>query len=209
MKFDPELKKAISLLPSAEKDKLIFRLLKYDLDLANRLSFQLLSTKNVRDKRHEVEVYIKEEMERSERRFYSLGYVLVDLRYISGTITEHVRITQDKFGEPFLNLLMLTEALKRYNEKMKQATLDKSYTLNIYIIARTFKILVLIKVLHEDYMIEFEKQLIELGQSISSNPQLMKVAVCNGFDVNWLLNAAIPDNISDIHKDVRKRGLLK
>ena len=209
MKFDPELKKAISLLPSAEKDKLIFRLLKYDLDLANRLSFQLLSTKDVKDKRHEVEVYIKEEIERSEKYFYSLGYVLMGLRDISGAITEHVKITQDKFGEPFLNLLMLTEALKRYTEKIKQATLDKSYTLNIYIIARIFKILVLIKALHEDYMIEFEEQLIELGQMISDNPPLMKTAVCNGFDVNWLLNATIPDNISDIHKDVRKRGLLK
>ena len=209
MKFDPEFKKAISLLPSADKDKLIFRLLKYDLDLANRLCFQLLSTKDVKDKRHEVEVYIKEEMERSEKYFYSLGYVLMGLRDISGAITEHVKITQDKFGEPSLNLLMLTEALKRYTEKIKQATLDKSYTLNIYIIARIFKILVLIKALHEDYMIEFEEQLIELGQMISDNPPLMKTAVCNGFDVNWLLNATIPDNISDIHKDVRKRGLLK
>lgn len=43
MKFDPEFKKALSQLPSGEKDKLILRLLKHDLTLANRLAFELLS----------------------------------------------------------------------------------------------------------------------------------------------------------------------
>ena len=42
MKFSPEFKAAISDLPSAEKDKLIFRLLKKDENLANRIYFELL-----------------------------------------------------------------------------------------------------------------------------------------------------------------------
>ena len=37
--FSKEFKKAIQELSSTEKDKLIFRLLKRDLDLVNRLHF--------------------------------------------------------------------------------------------------------------------------------------------------------------------------
>ena len=37
MKLTPEFKKAISELPNEEKDKLIFRLIKKDPDLANRI----------------------------------------------------------------------------------------------------------------------------------------------------------------------------
>lgn len=51
MKFDKKFKEAISHLESQEKDKLIFRLLKHDLNLANRLYFELLSTKTVDEKR--------------------------------------------------------------------------------------------------------------------------------------------------------------
>lgn len=47
MKFPEELKEGISQLPSKEKEKLIFRLLKHDLDLANRLLFELVSTDTV------------------------------------------------------------------------------------------------------------------------------------------------------------------
>ena len=40
MTFDKDFKEAISHLPSSEKDKLILRLLKKDLVLANRLYFE-------------------------------------------------------------------------------------------------------------------------------------------------------------------------
>ncbi|WP_282454602.1 hypothetical protein [Flavobacterium pygoscelis] len=42
--FSKEFKKALQELPSAEKDKLIFRLLKIGLDLTNRLYFELVDT---------------------------------------------------------------------------------------------------------------------------------------------------------------------
>ena len=51
MTFDPEFKKALQLLPEKEKDKLILRLLKRDLQLANRLQFELVETDSVQDKR--------------------------------------------------------------------------------------------------------------------------------------------------------------
>ena len=45
--FDKEFKTAIHNLSDVEKDKLILRLLRKDLDLANRLYFVLLYTETV------------------------------------------------------------------------------------------------------------------------------------------------------------------
>lgn len=69
--------------------------------------------------------------------------------------------------------------------------------------------MILIKKMHEDYFIEFEDDLKELGSLIGQNPYLMKTAISNGLDVNWLLHAEIPDDIEAIHKDLRARGYLK
>ena len=48
--FENDFKKAIQNLPSQEKDKLILRLLKWDLALANRLYFELVDTDTAEDK---------------------------------------------------------------------------------------------------------------------------------------------------------------
>jgi len=54
MTLPKELKEAISKLTSKDKDKLIFRLLKKDLVLANQLLFELVSDENVEEKRAQV-----------------------------------------------------------------------------------------------------------------------------------------------------------
>lgn len=209
MKFTPEFKKAISQLPPQEKDKLILRLLKHDLILANQLYFQLLDNESVQVKRQKAEINIIKRVENMTTHFYSPGYLLVDLRYLSGDITEHVKITKDKYGEASLNLLMLNEVLKRNNENILKFSPAKCSTLSTYIIARAYKILILIKAMHKDYLIEFEDGLKELGQLISKNSLLMKTAIANMFDVNWLLQASIPDDIVVLHKEIRAKGYLK
>ena len=55
MKFDPEFKNAILQLPSKEKDKLLLRLLKRDVILANQLHFELISGDSVQDRRTRME----------------------------------------------------------------------------------------------------------------------------------------------------------
>lgn len=55
MVLPKELKDAVSGLPSAEKDKLIFRLLKKDMILANRLSFELVNDRSVEEERENIE----------------------------------------------------------------------------------------------------------------------------------------------------------
>lgn len=209
MTLPKELKEAISKLSSADKDKLIFRLLKKDLVLANQLLFELVSDENVEDKRKQVKELLTKRIELATIHFHSTGYLNMDVREMSGIITEHVKITKDKYGEAYLNLWMITEVLERNKEKILSASIGKTEKFCVAVIARAFKILVLIKKLHEDYRVEFEDDLMKLGGLIGENKYLMKFAIYNGFDVSWLINAEIPENIEQIHKDIRDRGYLR
>ncbi|TSE06966.1 hypothetical protein [Aquimarina algiphila] len=208
MKFDKDFKKAISHLPSDEKDKLILRLLKKDLNLANRLYFELLDDRTAEDKRQVIEKRILSRIEHFSKYDSTPGYLMMYIRDLSGEITEHVKVTKDKYGEVSLNLLMLMHTLTLKNRDVLSYTHGKARKFCLYIIARAFKILILIQKLHEDLWMEFYDDLEELGQLISENDYLMKTAIQNGFDVNWLINKEIPEDIEQIHRDIRNQGYL-
>jgi hypothetical protein len=209
MYYPPEFKKSLSLLPDKEKDKLILRLLKHDLQLANRLLFELVSTDTVEDKRGQVRTEIIKRIQWATERYYSAGILLMDVREVSGMINEHVSITKDKQGEIFLNCLMLRRVLEMNNNKVASETWGNAYTFCIYIIARVFKILMLMQKQHEDLHIEFQEDIEEIGKLIGRNPHLMKAAIQNGLDVNWLIGFDIPKDIAAIYKDLRDREFLR
>jgi hypothetical protein len=194
---------------SLEKDKLILRLLKKDLVLATRLYFELVDTETVEQKREKLAKIISKKIKHTNERFYSVGYLLMDIRYISGDINEHVRITKDKLGEITLNLQMLIEVLTINRMHILAAKPNNCIKFYTYIVARAFKILLLIKAIDEDYLIEFKEDLETLGNLFLSYEHLMKHAIYNGLDVNWLLEAEIPQNIVAIHKEIRANGFLK
>ena len=208
MRFDKEFKEALINLPAKEKDKLLLRLLKKDIPLVNRLYYELLDTRTVDDRRLEIEIFVKGRIESFSEHAYSPGYLMMELREISGNITEHVKITKDKFGEVSLNLLMLNKTLELNNASILEATQFKARKLSMYVIARAFKILILIQKLHEDLLLDFSSDLKKLGKLISENHYLMKTAIQNGLDVNWLIRVAIPEDIEQIHKELRSRGYL-
>lgn len=207
--FDKEFKIAIEQLTSAEKDKLIFRLLKKDLPLASRLHFELVDTETVEQKREKLSSLVSKKTQQTSSNFYSLGYLFMDIRYISGDINEHVRITKDKFGEIKLNIQMLIEVLTINRIHIKNSKPKDTYKLLIYVIARSFKILLLIKALDEDYLVDFKDDLVKLGNLIGSYDLLMKLAIQNGLDVNWFIFGEIPENIVAFHKQLRVDGFLK
>jgi len=209
MQFSKEFKEALSELPSKEKDKLLFRLLKKDIGLANRLLFELLDNRTVDERRGLMEERIIKRAHLHSDRFYSPGYLMMDLRDLSGEINEHVSITKDKFGEVTLNLTMLNTVLDKTNAKIAEAGLKKSQKFCVYIIARAFKLLLLIDKMHEDYQLDFKPQIEQLGRLIGQNDLLMRMAIHHGLDVNWLTQFEIPEDIVAIHKDLRSRGYLK
>jgi hypothetical protein len=209
MIFDPEFKKALQLLADKEKDKLILRLLKHDLQLATKLRFELVDTDSVQDKREQLRNRIIQRIQFATNHYYSPGYLLMDVREISGEINEHVSITRDKFGEISLNCLMLRHLLEQNSKRIEAETRDKAHTLCVYIVARVFKILMLIQKQHKDLHIEFSDDVVAIGKLIGHNHNLMKTAINNGLDVNWLIQLKIPDDIVGIYKDLRGMGFLK
>lgn len=209
MTFSKEFKEALSHLPVKEKDKLLFRLLKKDKILAKRLEFELLSSATVEDQRAEMERRIEEQVKLFSNRFYSLGYLNMDIRYLSGEITEHEKVTKDKFGEASLNLLLMKEVLKHNNQHIIDSGSARQFSkLGVALIARTYKILLLIDKLDQDYFMEFEESLKELGWLMGNNPRLMKMCIFTGLDVNWLIQGNIPDDISDHYKHIKAEGYL-
>ena len=209
MTFEKEFKEALSNLPDKEKDKLILRLLKRDPALANRLHFELLSTQSTEERRNDMEKIVVERVEHMSQSFYSAGYLLMDMRYLSGEITQHVKITKDKFGEISLNLLMLNEVLRQNLPRLSALTPARARKLSIYIIARSYKLLVLIRSIHEDYLVDFKPDLALLGEHISQSKHLMHTAIHNGLDVNWLLFGEIPEDIKEQHEELKRHGFLK
>jgi hypothetical protein len=209
MDFDSEFKKALQLLPAKEKDKLILRLLRRDLKLANKLRFELVDTDSVQDKREQQRNEVIRDIKRISERYYSPGDLLMGVRTISGNITEHVYIAKDKVGEVILNCLMLRLLLEQNNARIAAEKYGKAYTLLIYIVARIFKILMLIQKQHEDLHLEFRDDVVALGKLVGSNSILMKTAIHNGLDVSWLIRFSIPANIAEINRDLRDRGFLK
>ena len=211
MTFDKEFKEAISRLPSAEKDKLIFRLLKHDLDLANRLQFELVSRDSVDDRRKQAKKRIENMVEMSKKHagYSSPGLLLMSMRDASGIVNDHVKTTSDKYGEVHLQIFLLKEYLKIYNDYFMNTSADKAYTFNTYCVSKTFKIMVLLKKLNRDSQYGFANGLEETGRLFGDNPGLMKAAINNGLDVNWLIRNEIPDKIAEMEKDLRQRGYLK
>ncbi len=206
---DIEFKKALQELPDKEKDKLIFRLLRRDMDLAEKLHFELVDTDSIEDKRRNMETVISKDIKRFSENYHSLDYIALEMRRISGKISHHVKITKDKFGEISLNLQMLNEVIDQNSFSLSHSKPQKSIKFYNYVIVRGFKILLLINLLHEDFLLDFKDDLKKLGANISSNKMLLKTANFNSLEINWLLEAEIPENIAQIHKEIKAAGFLK
>lgn len=209
MVFEKEFKEAIVNLSIKEKDKLLLRLLKRDIPLANQLYFELVSTQTVEERRTELEELVVKRVAAMSKHSSSVQDLLLKTRSLSGDITEQVKITKDKFGEVSLNLLMLNEILKSNNPKISFFSRGKPQKFAVYVIARTFKLLVLIRSMHEDYLVDFRSDLEQLGAFIAENDLLNKTAKHHGLELDWLLEGEIPENIKERQDALRKRGLLK
>jgi len=206
---DIDFKRALQELAEKEKDKLIFRLLRRDLDLAEKLYFELVDTDSIEDKRKIMEINISKQIHRFSENFHSLDYISIEMRNISGKISHHVKITKDKFGEISLNLQMLNEVIEQNDFSLRHSKPQKSTKFYNYVIVRTFKILLLIQALHEDFLLDFKENLNRLGVNISKDNMLLKTANYNSLDINWILEAEIPENILQIHKEIKAAGFLK
>jgi hypothetical protein len=204
-----EFIEALSHLSSAEKDKLILRLLKKDEILAKRLFYDLVDDYPIEKRRGELENHIISDMTDMGSQTYPIGYLSMAVRSLSGAINEHVKVTKDKYGEASLNLLLAIEAINQNKETLLKSQarvkLSKFYTA---IIVRIFKVMLLIHKMDEDLKFDFNENLVILGGLIIDNPKLMKLCVNVGLDVNWLIHGEIPSDIVVVHKELKANGFL-
>lgn len=208
MEYSKEFKAALSNFSSVEKDRLIFRLLKKDKLLSQKLYFELIDTETVDEKRNTMEGIIAEKVEFASRYITSHKYFLLLVRKISALITEHVKITSDKFGEIYLQLLLVDKILD-YTEKFQIQRFDNVYKLYIYLINKILKALIGIKKIDEDYWMELEEVLENIEKKILENKYFTKLSVANGFETEWLKLETLPDHLDLMVKDLKNQGYLK
>ena len=208
MEFSKEFKQALSEFSSKEKDKLIFRLLKKDKLLSKKLYFELIEEETTDDKRNTMEEIISERITEISKYVANQKYFLVLVRKLSGEITEHVKVTTDKFGDVFLNLFLVNTILE-HNDKLSRQRFDAVYKLYIYLINKIIKALIQIQKLDEDYWLEFDEILTDIDFQLHENLYLEKLCINNGLDFNWLKCENIPDHFELIVKDIRSQGFLK
>lgn len=208
MEYSKEFKAALSQLSPAEKDRLIFRLLRKDEILSKKLYFELIDEETVDQKRDAMEELIKEKVEYASKYISNQKYFIVLIRKISAQITEHVKVTTDKFGDISLNLLLINEILES-NEKLSRQKFNDVYKLYLYMINKIVKALALTKKLDEDYWMEIDEYLSVAYDKITANIYLEKLFINNGIDFNWLNVDRIPDHFDLIIKDIKNQGFLK
>lgn len=207
--FDKEFKLALASLPSKEKDKLILRLLKKDLKLAERLYFDLVSETTSEEFKNNIEQKIPMAMTVILNNYYSPGYLQMDIREVSGKINEYFSITKDKYGEIELSLLLLVELLKKCGSKINLSKHRSGEKLRIYIVSKIFKVLILISKQHDDIKWDFKESVEHIGKLIDTIPLLHMTAHKNGLQLEWLREFDIPNEIESIAKALRRDGKLR
>ncbi|ASW75749.1 deoxyuridine 5'-triphosphate nucleotidohydrolase [Chryseobacterium piperi] len=208
MEYSKEFKAALSNFSSIEKDRLIFRLLKKDKLLSKKLYFELIDTETVDQKRTQMEEIIEEKVLFASKYLSNPKYFLVLIRKLSAEVTEHIKITTDKFGEVSLHLFLINKILD-HNNKLNHQRFDEVYKLHIYLINKALKALTLVKKLDEDYWIEIDELLEDLEDKINDNRYLQKLCLNNSVNLAWLRCDHIPEDLDVIIKDIKSQGFLK
>jgi len=187
VKIDKELKRAIVDMPEKEKDKLLLRLVAKDLHLLNQLSFKLLAGEGAtQERKDEVKNYVYRRAAYYPTHYYSPGYLMMEMRDCSGMINEYRSITKDKIGEIELQLDMLTSFLQPNMEKLLKAPSHKKVKFLPYVVKRAGKIIGMLEKLHEDYYLEFAKELKLLGELIERLDPELKIARTHQIDLQLL-----------------------
>lgn len=134
-----------------EKDKLLLRLIAKDTTLTDRLNFELIEESSTIDERKEE---IKSRIERASRHQDTPGWLLMDMRNLSGEINYHIKVTKDKMGGIELNLFLLLTFIEK-NENLLSKYSSRSDTCALYIAKKANTILNALNKLDADYLTDF------------------------------------------------------
>jgi hypothetical protein len=152
MPIQDELKKAIVKMPLKEKDKLLLRLIAKDGALSDKLYFELVEgSTTIPERREDIAGNI---LHSATMAMDTPGWIMMEMRSLSGEISYHVKITKDKLGSVELNLLLLNTFLDRYSDKLQNLT-SRSEKCAQYIAKKALTIITALQKLNEDYRFDF------------------------------------------------------
>jgi hypothetical protein len=152
-KIPKELERTILDLPTKEKDKMLLKLIAKNELLIQQLDYQLLCDESdLKEKRKD----LKENILRSSKGYHDTpGWTMMAMRDLNGSITHHVKVTKDKYGEVELTLLLLVSFFDNQKKHFEKYN-SKSDTLANYVAKRTEFLMKKLPKLDPDYYIEFE-----------------------------------------------------
>ena len=164
---DPRFE-VLKMLTVEQKDKLLLKLFRKDPMLVEKLAFEFFEDKSDLDKRrNDLKSAINEYIAPKYVAWDTPGEVMMSMRSINGRITEHVKITKDKYGEVELTILLLNTAFERF-WKMLQDKASRADTFAEYCIKRTLHIIKCLDKLHEDNYLDFKDDLDKLFKTLHS-----------------------------------------
>jgi hypothetical protein len=165
MALPDQLKKAIIQMPVKEKDKLLLRLITKDKTLSDKLHFELIEENStIPERREEIMANITRTSTFNQN---TPGWVLMDLRSLSGDIAYHVKVTKDKLGGLELNLFMLNTFLEKYAHILKTYS-SRADTCALYIAKKASVIVNGLEKLEEDYRVDYIKDTNRMLASVYS-----------------------------------------
>ena len=163
-KIPDDLKKAIRAMPEPEKDKLLLRLVAKDTMLVRKLQHQLLEDEIDMEAQRDA---LAEQVQNyfASDNFahwnYTPGLVMMELRNFSGTITRHLKVTKDKYGEVQL-LLLLVNLPFRHQRTILEKKIRRSEKFALYVCKKAQTVMKKLSSLNEDYYLEFEQDVNEM-----------------------------------------------
>ncbi|TLV00005.1 hypothetical protein [Dyadobacter luticola] len=159
------LKKAIVHMPVKEKDKLLLRLITKDKTLSDRLHFELIEdSSTIPERREDITANI---IRTSKFNQNTPGWILMDMRNLSGDIAYHVKVTKDKIGGLELNLFLLNTFMEKYPDILKTYS-SRADTCALYIAKKALTIVNQFNKLEEDYRVDYLKDANRMLASVYS-----------------------------------------
>ncbi len=155
---DPRFE-VLRMLTAGQKDKLLLKLFRKDPLLVEKLAFEFFEDKSdlkkrVDDIKQSIDKYIRKEYVHWD----TPGELMMQMRSLNASITEHVKVTKDKHGEIEMTLLLLNTAFERF-WKMLNEKKQRSQTFSKYVVTRTLKVLQLLQKMHPDNDLDFRDDL--------------------------------------------------
>lgn len=209
MEYSKEFKEALSNFSPKEKDKLIFRLLRKDKILSQKLYFELIEDKTADEKRKELEDHLAEKVAYFSKNISNPKYYLVLIRKLSAEITLHVKVTSDKFGDVYLQLFLVNKILRLYRDRLERQSFEQNYKLYMYLINKIYRSLILTLKLDEDYHLDINGILQETLEPLVENGEMVRLCINNGLDFNFFQTENIPEDIAAQVRELKAEGFLR